>query len=187
MAVTTAVPEALRAWREESLRQGLSTAEGIEALERALASTHPQLAVSKKDFAREVRDSFESKPLEELAQVEAPATHARPNLGSAYVAPRGEVEERIARVWQEILGIEQVGAHDNFFELGGNSLVGLKVISRLKAELGGEISAVHLFEGPTVAALARLLAPAEEVRTEAYNERRSRGAQRREKLRRLKD
>ena len=85
------------------------------------------------------------------------------------------------------LGIEQVGAHDNFFELGGNSLVGLKVISRLKAELGGDISAVHLFEGPTVAALARLLSPAEEVRTEAYNERRSRGAQRREKLRRSRD
>jgi phthiocerol/phenolphthiocerol synthesis type-I polyketide synthase E len=61
------------------------------------------------------------------------------------------------------------------------------VISRLKAELGGEISAVHLFEGPTVAALARLLAPAEDaVPTEAYDERRSRGAQRREKLRRLR-
>ena len=185
MAVTTAVPEALRAWREESLRQGLSTADGIEALERALASTHSQLAVSKKDFAREVRDSFESKPLEEI-ELPATAAHARPNLGSAFVAPSGEVEEKIARVWQEILGIEQVGAHDNFFELGGNSLVGLKVISRLKTELGGEISAVHLFEGPTVAALARLLAPVEEAHTEAYNERRSRGAQRREKLRRLR-
>ena len=116
-----------------------------------------------------------------------PAAHARPNLGSAFVAPRGEVEEKIARVWQEILGIEQVGAHDSFFELGGNSLVGLKVISRLKAELGGDLSAVHLFEGPTVAALARLVAPApEEVPTEVYNERRSRGAQRREKLRRLR-
>ncbi len=190
MAVTTAVPEALRAWREESLRQGLSTAEGIEALERALASAHSQLAVSKKDFAREVRDSFDSKPLAELELAPAAASHARPNLGSAFVAPRGEVEERIAAVWQEILGIEQVGAHDNFFELGGNSLVGLKVVSRLKAELGGqsgvEISAVHLFEGPTVAALARLLAPVEEPPTEVYNERRSRGAQRREKLRGLR-
>jgi acyl transferase domain-containing protein/aryl carrier-like protein len=187
MAVTTAVPEALRAWREESLRQGLSTAEGMDALERALASSHPQLAVSKKDFARAVRESFEAKPLEEIELPAAPA-HARPNLGSAFVAPRGEVEEKIARIWQEILGIEQVGAHDSFFELGGNSLVGLKVISRLKAECGGDLSAVHLFEGPTVAALARLLAPApEEVPTEAYNERRSRGAQRREKLRRLRD
>ena len=185
MAVTTEVPEALRAWREESLRQGLSTADGIEALERALASTHSQLVVSKKDFAREVRDSFDSKPLEEL-ELPAAAAHARPNLGRAFVAPGGEAEEKIARIWQEILGIEQVGAHDSFFELGGNSLVGLKVVSRLKAEFGREVSAVHLFEGPTVAALARLLSPTEEVPTEAYNERRSRGAQRREKLRRLR-
>ncbi|HEX7185753.1 MAG TPA: amino acid adenylation domain-containing protein [Thermoanaerobaculia bacterium] len=191
MAVTTAVPEALRAWREESLRQGLSPAEGIEALERALASSPSQIVVSRKDFAAEVRASFASRPLDELeVAAPAPAAHARPALGSAYVAPRGEVEEKVAALWQEILGIDRVGAHDNFFELGGNSLVGLKVIARLKADLGAEVSAVHLFEGPTVAALARLLTPQEpaeaEALTEAYNERRARGAQRREKLRRLK-
>ncbi|HEX6862797.1 MAG TPA: SDR family NAD(P)-dependent oxidoreductase, partial [Thermoanaerobaculia bacterium] len=193
MAARTAVPEALRAWREESLRQGLSPAEGIEALERALASPHSQIVVSRKDFAEEVRESFASRPLDELERIAAPepSAHARPALGSAYVAPRGEAEERIAALWQEILGIDRVGAHDNFFELGGNSLVGLKVISRLKAEFGAEISAVHLFEGPTVAALARLLAPGDPAEQESslqeiYNERRSRGAQRREKLRRLK-
>ncbi|HSF43553.1 MAG TPA: amino acid adenylation domain-containing protein [Thermoanaerobaculia bacterium] len=193
MAAKTAVPEALRAWREESLRQGLSPAEGIEALERALASPHSQIVVSRKDFAEEVSESFASRPLDELERLAAPepSAHARPALGSAYVAPRGEAEERIAALWQEILGIDRVGAHDNFFELGGNSLVGLKVISRLKAEFGAEISAVHLFEGPTVAALARLLAPGDPAEQESslqeiYNERRSRGALRREKLRRLK-
>jgi amino acid adenylation domain-containing protein len=180
MAVTTAVPEALRAWREESLRQGIAPAEGIAALERALASPHAQ-----------VRDSFAARPLGEI-EIAAPEreTHARPDLGSAFVAPRGETEERIARVWQEILGIDRVGAHDNFFDLGGNSLVGLKVISRLKSELGADISAVHLFEGPTVAALARLIAPEAQAEegslAEVYNERRARGALRREKLRRLK-
>ena len=39
----------------------------------------------------------------------------------AYIAPRNEIEEAVANIWQEILGIEQIGIYDNFFELGGNS------------------------------------------------------------------
>ena len=103
------------------------------------------------------------------------------------MAPRNDAEEKIAAIWQAILGLDQVGVNDNFFDLGGNSLIGLKVISRLKAEFpGADVSPVTLFEGPTVGALARLLQPAEggeAAPVQAIEERRSRGALRREKLR----
>jgi amino acid adenylation domain-containing protein len=188
MAVETEVPDALRAWREESLRQGVSPAQGVEALERALRGALPQLAVSRRDFQTRIEESYSSRGLQELAAAEtAREAHARPALASAFVPPRSEAEQKIAAIWEEILGIDRVGVHDNFFDLGGNSLIGLKVISRVKSEFQADVSAVTLFEGPTVSSLARLVQPAaegEEPQAPVLEDRRSRGALRREKLRR---
>jgi len=189
MAVETEVPEALRAWREESLRQGLSPAQGVEALERALRGALPQLVLSRRDFQVRIEESYASRGLEELAAEAAGAAreaHARPALSSAFVPPRSDAEQKIAAIWEEILGIDKVGVHDNFFDLGGNSLIGLKVISRVKAEFQADITAVTLFEGPTVSALARLVQPPPadgEEQAPVFEDRRSRGALRREKLR----
>jgi acyl carrier protein len=76
--------------------------------------------------------------------------------GSAggYVAPRGPVEEAVAGVWAEVLGVERVGAHDNFFELGGHSLLATQVLSRLREAFPVNIPLRRLFEAPTVANLA---------------------------------
>ena len=79
-----------------------------------------------------------------------------------------------------MLGLEQVGIHDNLFELGGSSLIGLRIVARLKKELNVDIRVTALFEGPTVATLARLIeaksAPAKE---ETYISSRTRGELRR--------
>jgi len=102
------------------------------------------------------------------------------------VAPRDETERRIATIWEEVLGIDRVGVHDNFFDLGGNSLIGLKVVSRVKAELQADLSPVALFEGPTVASMAKLTEKPDDdgpVPPPALGDRRSRGAMRREKMR----
>ena len=185
MAVETEVPAELKAWREESLKKGLSPAQGVEALERVLRTSLTQVAVVREDFQSQIEESYAAKSLEELAAeaVEAREVHARPVLGSAYVAPRNELEEKLAAIWQEILGIDRVGIHDNFFDLGGNSLVGLKVISRVKSELNAEVTGVSLFEGPTVSAFAKLLQREEGEGGEAFEDRRSRGAMRRERMR----
>ncbi|WP_214317641.1 non-ribosomal peptide synthetase [Nonomuraea sediminis] len=74
-----------------------------------------------------------------------------------YVAPRTEVEERVARVWSEVLGVDRVGVHDDFFALGGHSLLATRVAFGLRAELGIEVQVRTLFEHPTVAALAETL------------------------------
>ncbi len=79
---------------------------------------------------------------------------ARPELTSAYTAPRTDLERRIAAAWSELLGVERVGIHDNFFELGGNSLLVVRLRSRLEPALEREIAVVELFRHPTVAALA---------------------------------
>jgi non-ribosomal peptide synthetase component F len=72
----------------------------------------------------------------------------------SYVPPRTTMEEKIARLWAEILGVRQVGITDNFFELGGHSLLGIQMISRIREELN-VILAIHiLFQKPTLAAFA---------------------------------
>jgi len=72
----------------------------------------------------------------------------------AYVAPRTELEEVIAAIWAETLGIKRVGVHDNFFEVGGHSLLAMQVISRIREEFQIELPVRSFFEGMTVERLA---------------------------------
>jgi amino acid adenylation domain-containing protein len=86
----------------------------------------------------------------------------RPGGEAGYVAPAGPLEEALARIWGEVLGLDLVGARDNLFELGGHSLIASQIVSRVRAELGLELPLLEVFTSPTVAGLAeRLAAPAE--------------------------
>jgi acyl-coenzyme A synthetase/AMP-(fatty) acid ligase/acyl carrier protein len=78
----------------------------------------------------------------------------RAQLEAEFVAPRGTIEERVAGIWSEVLGVEWVGAHDNFFELGGHSLLATRVIWRLRDAFAVELLLRDLFRAPTVAELA---------------------------------
>lgn len=87
----------------------------------------------------------------------AGAGHARPRLRTAFVAPRTELETRVAAVWERFLGIDGIGVNDPFFDLGGNSLVGTAVVRVLETELDVSVAPAVLFQHPTVAELAHRL------------------------------
>ncbi|MEW5928253.1 MAG: amino acid adenylation domain-containing protein, partial [Gemmatimonadota bacterium] len=80
--------------------------------------------------------------------------HARPRLANAYVAPATDTERAVAAVWSDLLGVRDVGVHDDFFGLGGHSLLATQILTRLRADVGAELSLGEIFEAPTVAALA---------------------------------
>ena len=79
------------------------------------------------------------------------------DITAQYVAPRNETEQKLAAIWQELLGIEQAGINDNFFELGGHSLLAMRVVSAIRRELNVELNIRDLFVQPTIAGLAAYL------------------------------
>ncbi|MGH3245947.1 MAG: acyl carrier protein, partial [Trebonia sp.] len=85
---------------------------------------------------------------------------------SAPAPARADYERRLAALWCAALGTDDIGPHDNFFELGGNSLIGLQLMNSVKKEFRVAISAVALFEAPTVAAMALYLQPGDELAPE---------------------
>ncbi len=87
----------------------------------------------------------------------ATTIHARPGLFNPYVAPATPVEEKLAGIWQELLGVSPVGVHDRFFDLGGHSLMASQLLARIAAGFGVELPLAALFEEPTVAGLAARL------------------------------
>jgi acyl transferase domain-containing protein len=131
--------------------------EGAEAFARLLLPGNaPQVVVSTGDLQARIAQWVKLESLRETND-EPPqdlnALHARPALQNSYVAPRNETEQTIALIWQNLLGVNQVGIHDNFFELGGHSLLAIQLISRLRDIFHLEISMRNLFDSPTVAEL----------------------------------
>ncbi len=88
-----------------------------------------------------------------------PPGSARPELGTAYVAPRDELEQQITDLCAEVLDLDEVGVQESFIELGGDSLLALNMLLQLEKQSGTSIS-TEFFQHPTVANLARLLDPA---------------------------
>jgi len=81
----------------------------------------------------------------------------RPELEEAHVAPRDELETRLARIWERVLELQSVGVRDNFFELGGHSLLAVRLVSEIEKEFGQRLPLVSFFQGTTIEYLAGLL------------------------------
>ena len=109
--------------------------------------------------------SLERMPLSPNGKLERKAL-PRPDADAAqnaYAAPQGELEQRIAAIWQDVLGRECVGRNDNFFELGGDSIVSIQVVSRAR-QAGIQFTPKDLFRYQTVRSLAAVAEVGSEIR-----------------------
>ncbi|GAA3429913.1 hypothetical protein GCM10018953_70970 [Streptosporangium nondiastaticum] len=94
-------------------------------------------------------------PNGKLDRAALPPPEAAPARTAAYRAPGTAVEDELAGMWAEVLGIDEpVGVDDDFFELGGHSLTAAQIIARVQARYGAAVPIVAFFENPTVAGLA---------------------------------
>jgi len=140
----------------------MTSQEAAEAFERLVTRPMPgQVVVSTGDLPSRVniwleQTASQTPETEREASISVPQ-HSRPQLRNTYVAPGNEFERRIAEIWQNLLGVEQVGIYDNFFELGGHSLLGTQLVSRLRDLFQIKLPLSCLFESPTVAELAAIV------------------------------
>ncbi|MGZ4316693.1 MAG: phosphopantetheine-binding protein, partial [Gaiellaceae bacterium] len=74
---------------------------------------------------------------------------------AAYVAPRTPVEEAVAAIWADVLGLERVGVEDDFFALGGHSLLATQIVAQVRSDFSINLPLHALFSSPTVAMLAQ--------------------------------
>ncbi|MDF5723732.1 MAG: amino acid adenylation domain-containing protein [Rhizonema sp. PD37] len=80
---------------------------------------------------------------------------SRPDLEETFVAPSNAIEEKLAIIWAELLGLEQIGVNDHFLHLGGHSLIATQILSRVREEFTVELFFHQIFTNPTIAGLAQ--------------------------------
>ncbi len=158
-AVASAAVVVRHAGGERSLMACLVAPPGAETgLRAALRGSLPEFMIPA-DWV-----FLDALPLDPNGKVDRRAlARINPRLGSdrqrtGYEPPRNAAEATIAGIWAEVLGRERVGIREEFFEIGGHSLLGTRVMSRLRKAFGTDLPLRMLFERPTVAALAEALA-----------------------------
>jgi amino acid adenylation domain-containing protein len=122
-----------------------------EGLERALGERLPPYMVPSTIVRL---DAMPLAPTGKLDRKKLPAL-AAPRRAAERIAPRDELEAAVARVWAQVLELEEVGVRDNFFDLGGHSLLAAQVTARLRRALDVDLKVRALFDHPTVEGLVR--------------------------------
>jgi len=147
---------------------GMTTRQGVDVFSRILDGRLPQIAVSLHGAAPDVsRAQAESSTQSRSTADQQPpaASHPRPAIESDYEAPRTDDERTLARIWQEVSGIETVGIRDNFFELGGDSVIALQIVAKAN-QAGLKLTPRHVLEHQTIAELASVVGTAPRIEAE---------------------
>jgi hypothetical protein len=126
-------------------------AASAEALRAHLGETLPAYMVPSA-FVR--LDAFPLTPNGKLDRRALPAPEGDDHAAREYEAPVGKVEQALAGIWAELLGVERVGRGDDFFMLGGHSLLAVQMISRVRQVMEVELALGAVFEKPVLSALA---------------------------------
>lgn len=120
-------------------------------------NTVKRLAAEFVELLREISETPENSVGRAAWESVSGTQNNRNTTRPAYVAPRNDLESRLALIWEDVLGIENVGIHDGFFEIGGQSLLALRLFTRIEQETGTNLPLSTLFQTTTIARLARLI------------------------------
>ena len=136
-----------------NLSQGIRADEGGDLFLRALISPHSQIILSSLDLDALITQAGQSDD----DDTEDGQKFSRPQLDSDFVEPQGPIEERLAGFWQDLLGVDQIGAEDSFFDLGGHSLIAVRLFAQIRKAFQVDFPISVLFEAPTIRKCAELI------------------------------
>ena len=149
MAARTQVAGELQKARQEELALGISSEEGVKVLFHALAHNIPQIIVSTTPLTERIRQlgwTLKTATEQSLEELQESNTNQRSGL-----------EETVYQIFTAVLDDETLSADDDFFQKGGNSISAMRIVSRLKKELGRNISISSIFEAPTISKMVHWL------------------------------
>jgi acyl transferase domain-containing protein len=126
-------------------RRGIEPVAGVLAMMRILSSNAPRSLIAV------------SQPLTELGKPDPAPSPLAPVPSSNAESPGESVEHTLAAWWQDMLGVDQVGLDDDFFSLGGQSLVGVRVLAKIKRAYHVDLDLATLFEASTIRQLAEVI------------------------------
>ena len=149
------------------LPTALTTEEGLDCFERTFAlADATQVVISATDLQARYGD-WVKRAGKGPVSASSPGTRARfprPTIETTFIAPRNSTEEVIAEIFEEVLGLKEVGVSDSFYDLGGTSLSATQLIARLRETLALDIPLSAMFTGPTVEHLATVYLTRKAVR-----------------------
>ncbi len=136
--------------------------QGLSLLGKLLVSSPTQLVVLPFDLKNLIELYPPAASIPFFSEVGGRETHvsrlyARPALKQDYVAPRNEIEQKVAELWQKTLHIDRVGVHDSFFELGGDSVLAAQILALARKIYGISIDPQEAFKAFTIEKLASIL------------------------------
>jgi acyl carrier protein len=123
-------------------------------LRRHLADWVPEFMIPSSFVALDSLPRTASGKIDRLA-LPSPDTAVDAAASAAFVAPRTPVEEAVAAIWADVLGLEQVGVEDDFFALGGHSLLATQIVAQVRSDFSINLPLHALFSSPTVALLSQ--------------------------------
>ncbi|NET55353.1 MAG: SDR family oxidoreductase [Symploca sp. SIO2E6] len=130
-----------------SLEYGVSNQEGVNCFNRIIESGKNQVLLSTQDIRALVKQEglLTQNQSDELSNLSE-----RPELNEAYEAPQSQIEQTITQIWEQVLGIKNIGVNDNFLELGGDSLIIVQLHKKLSKMFAQKISVAQLFNLATI-------------------------------------
>ncbi|ASS74682.1 hypothetical protein CIG75_06650 [Tumebacillus algifaecis] len=149
------LPEMVAQLQQMQKQFGISATEGMDGFGRILASGLTHVIVSTQDLQTVID---ETNGMNATSYFDGLKGNRSVDANRPYIAPRNDVEEQVALIWQDLFGVDQVSIHDNFFDLGGNSLLGVQLVTRIRNAFEIDLPMSALFESASVAELSQYIA-----------------------------
>ena len=150
----TAMSAATNSRMRHLLSQGIKSDEGVSLFDSALEQNLSQIVVSSMDVKKLIANTtVESQE----ALRSTSHNFQRPKLETEFAQPESDVEKTLAEIWQDLLGVQDIGVDDSFFELGGHSLIAVRMFSQIRKSFGVDFPISVLFEAPTIRQIAGLV------------------------------
>jgi amino acid adenylation domain-containing protein len=158
VALSVVVAAQLQADSDQQLVAYISTQQTVEDKELLSQSIKAELGKHLPSYmVPNIIMVLDELPLLNNGKINRKALPKAELQQAEFVAPRTETEITLAGIWQEVLGVEEIGIHDNFFELGGHSLLATRVVAKVRSELDVELKLRLIFELKTLEEMAALI------------------------------